>query len=439
MAGAINGHTAVVEALLAARADVNAKQKDVGTALTLSALGGHTAVVLALLDAGAVVSAKDKDGWTALMYAAHKGDFAAVEALLAKGAAVDAKQAHLALGNAYANRYFSWKSLQETRDRRDTLLEQATAEFQKVLEIDPANLAALEWMGQVEYRRFGDHRDWQHFEKAKTFFKKCTQLYPKEPEPYYWVADISWDVADRSNQQMREHYNAKASQKLKEEDPLPEPLRQEFVSQYGAVVDEGIELMEKVLELEPGDWEAIAYLNLLYRQKADQAGTSVEREKLLGVAVDAYQKAENLKREKGMARQSPFRPSRVFSWPPPPPPPPPPPHTSIPVSGPGSEEEWKESATRIRISSSAQEAKRNHYVAPVYPPIAQQARISGVVRLDAIIAKNGTIQKLRVLDGHPLLVQAALQAVKQWGYEPTLVHGSPVEVITEISIVFRPH
>ena len=67
---------------------------------------------------------------------------------------------------------------------------------------------------------------------------------------------------------------------------------------------------------------------------------------------------------------------------------------------------------------------------PIYPPLAKQARIQGVVRLNAIIGKDGTIQNLTVASGHPLLVPAALEAVKQWVYKPTLLNGEPVEVVT---------
>jgi protein TonB len=94
---------------------------------------------------------------------------------------------------------------------------------------------------------------------------------------------------------------------------------------------------------------------------------------------------------------------------------------------------------RIRISSGVQAAKKIHDVQPIYPPVARTARISGTVRLEAIIAKDGTIQNLRVVgQAHPLLIQAALQAVQQWRYEPTLLSGEPVEVETIIDVVFRP-
>ena len=74
---------------------------------------------------------------------------------------------------------------------------------------------------------------------------------------------------------------------------------------------------------------------------------------------------------------------------------------------------------------------------PIYPPLAKQARISGVVHLEAVIGRNGTIESLRVIDGHPLLVQAALDAVRQWIYRPTLLNGEPVEVLTQIEVHFK--
>jgi protein TonB len=73
---------------------------------------------------------------------------------------------------------------------------------------------------------------------------------------------------------------------------------------------------------------------------------------------------------------------------------------------------------------------------PVYPPLAKQARIQGVVRFTAIIGRDGTIQNLTLVSGHPLLVSAAQEAVKQWRYKPTLLNGEPVEVVTQIDVNF---
>ncbi len=91
---------------------------------------------------------------------------------------------------------------------------------------------------------------------------------------------------------------------------------------------------------------------------------------------------------------------------------------------------------RIRVGGNVQQAMLIRQPKPVYPPLAKQARISGVVKLNAIIAKDGTIMNLSVISGHPLLVPSALEAVKQWVYRPTLLNGEPVEVVTQIDVNF---
>lgn len=90
----------------------------------------------------------------------------------------------------------------------------------------------------------------------------------------------------------------------------------------------------------------------------------------------------------------------------------------------------------VRVGGSVQAARLVNQIKPVYPPLARQARVSGVVRLAAIIGTDGRIKNLRVASGHPLLVPAALDAVKQWIYQPTLLNGKAVEVITEIDVNF---
>lgn len=90
----------------------------------------------------------------------------------------------------------------------------------------------------------------------------------------------------------------------------------------------------------------------------------------------------------------------------------------------------------LRVGGNVQAARIINRIQPVYPPLARQTRISGTVRLHAIIGKDGTIQQLEVMSGHPLLQQAALDAVRQWRYQPTLLNGDPVEVDTTIDVIF---
>ena len=92
--------------------------------------------------------------------------------------------------------------------------------------------------------------------------------------------------------------------------------------------------------------------------------------------------------------------------------------------------------TRISIGGNVAAAKLTHVVHPVYPPLARQTRISGTVRLHAVISKDGKVLSLDVVSGHPLLLQAALDAVHQWTYQPTLLNGEPVEVDTAIDVIF---
>ena len=107
----------------------------------------------------------------------------------------------------------------------------------------------------------------------------------------------------------------------------------------------------------------------------------------------------------------------------PPPPPPPPVKKKAPPK-------------RIRVGGNVAKARLTRQVRPQYPPLARQARIQGTVKLSAVISKDGTIQKLEVMSGHPLLVPSALAAVKQWRYRPTLLNGEAVEVLTNIDVNF---
>jgi len=91
---------------------------------------------------------------------------------------------------------------------------------------------------------------------------------------------------------------------------------------------------------------------------------------------------------------------------------------------------------RVAVTSTLEAAKLISRIQPVYPAIAIQARIQGNVVLHAIISKEGGVIELEVLSGHPLLVNAALEAVRQWRYSPTLLSGQPVEVETTITVSF---
>jgi protein TonB len=108
------------------------------------------------------------------------------------------------------------------------------------------------------------------------------------------------------------------------------------------------------------------------------------------------------------------------------PPPPPPQKAELPKP-----------VERIRIGGNIQAALLIHQIDPQYPLLARQAHVEGSVVLRAIIDRDGKVQNLVLVSGNPLLVQAAMDAVRRWVYKPTYLNGNPVEVLTEVSLNFH--
>ncbi|HUB82191.1 MAG TPA: energy transducer TonB [Bryobacteraceae bacterium] len=109
-----------------------------------------------------------------------------------------------------------------------------------------------------------------------------------------------------------------------------------------------------------------------------------------------------------------------------PPPPPPPPAKPVAMG-----------TKTIRVGGQVEAAKVISAPAPVYPVLAKDARVGGEVRLDAIIGTDGHIENLKVISGPPLLINAAMDAVKKWTYQPTILNGQPFKVETLITVNFQ--
>lgn len=107
--------------------------------------------------------------------------------------------------------------------------------------------------------------------------------------------------------------------------------------------------------------------------------------------------------------------------------PPPAPHVRRDVAGP---------PKPVPIGGKVLEARRINNVLPAYPILARQARIHGTVRLSAVIGADGRVKNLQVIEGHPLLIKAAIDAVNQWLYHPTMLNGVPVDVSAPIEVRF---
>ena len=96
----------------------------------------------------------------------------------------------------------------------------------------------------------------------------------------------------------------------------------------------------------------------------------------------------------------------------------------------------KPAINKVRVSSGVAQGLLVRQMKPEYPALARQARIEGAVMLQATIGKDGTVQNLRVISGHPMLTAAAIAAAKQWLYRPYYLNGEPVEVETQINVIF---
>jgi len=210
--------------------------------------------------------------------------------------------ARLYLATAYASQYIPGApSPQNTR-----LGEQAIAEFKEVLGIDPNNMSAIDGIGSIIFQMAGQPYDPKKFEESKTYHQKHIDLRPNDPEPYYWIGVIDWTLAFRANGEMRADYNKNNLKKqVKDTDPLPASLRGDYTSKYGALVDEGIKDLQDAIKIRPDYDDAMAYLNLLFRRKADMVDSADERGNYLKQADDLVDKVKEIKQKRAEQPQQP--------------------------------------------------------------------------------------------------------------------------------------
>ena len=219
----------------------------------------------------------------------------------AKEADPELLNARLYLATAYASLYIPGAPSQENLARGN----QAVAEFKEVLDKDPNNLSAIDGIGSILFQMGGQPFDPKKFEESKTYHQKHIQLKPEDPEPYYWIGVIDWTLAFRGNGEMRMDYNKNNIKKqVKDTDPLPAAIRSQYAAKYGPLIDEGIVDLQKAISLRPDYDDAMAYLNLLYRRKADLVESKEEREALLKQADDLVDKVKEIKQKRSEQPQA---------------------------------------------------------------------------------------------------------------------------------------
>jgi tetratricopeptide (TPR) repeat protein len=210
--------------------------------------------------------------------------------------------ARLYLATAYAAQYIPGAPSEENvgKGRR------AVVEFKRVLILDPQNLSAIDGIGSILFQMAGQPYDPDKFAESKSQFLKHCRLRPDDPEPYYWIGVIDWTLSFRANGELRENYNKTVrGDGLRTADPLPVEVREQYTREYGSIIDEGIDALKQAIELRPEYDDAMAYLNLLYRRKADTVAYTSERDAMTQIADDLVDRIKEIKRRRAEAPKRP--------------------------------------------------------------------------------------------------------------------------------------
>jgi len=203
--------------------------------------------------------------------------------------------ARLYLATAYASQYIPGAPSEENVRKGQA----AIAEFQEVLQTDPSNLSAIDGIGSILYQMAATPFTPSKFDESRKYHLRHIQLKPDDPEPYYWVGVIDWTLSFRTNSDLRAEYNkANPKKQVKDDQPLPPKLREEYQAKYGGMVDDGIQRLKEGIKLRPDYEDAMAYLNLLYRRKADMVASPDDREALIKQADELVDKVKEIKQRK---------------------------------------------------------------------------------------------------------------------------------------------
>jgi len=204
--------------------------------------------------------------------------------------------AQLYLAAAYASQYIPGAPSQENIRNGQAAID----EYKQILQDNPNNLNAIDGIGSILYNMGTSPYDEAKLQESKQYHEKHIQLSPNDPDPYYWVGVIDWTLSYRANLELRDNYNRTANPKkqIKESDPLPPKIAADFTNKYSMIVDDGITSLNKAISLRPDYDDAMAYLNLMLRQKADMETSTDARNADLKQADDLVDKVKAIKQKK---------------------------------------------------------------------------------------------------------------------------------------------
>jgi TonB family protein len=301
--------------------------------------------------------------------------------------------------------YFTLVGLQQARGA----FRDADVTLSMVKRAFPNDIGVLNMIAST-YNRIG------RFDAAMAALQEAAALDPTNPRSHQIVATFYWEKAFKDA-------------------ALTPGQKLEYI--HG-----GISATDRALTYDPDYVDALVYKNILLRMEAGLDPANAQS--LIAQADGLRQRAMELQRARGpqggvpggvpggvvggvaggvRSPQMEFVPAPGQPPPPPPPPPEPPPAT---IDG----------MTPLRVGGSIKPPIKLRDVKPIYPPIAQSAKVQGVVIIEAMIDTAGNIAFARVLRGQPLLDEAALDAVRQWQFEPTQINGVPTPIIMTVTVNF---
>ena len=389
----------------------------------LAALG-----LCAIFASGLALTARAQGGASAVMKQAeaayNRGDYKGAAELFENVVTVEPAnlKAKLLLANTLLREYMPGPAAD------NTLASRARQQYLAVLAVEAGNKQALQGLMLLDTNT-------KQFDKAREWALKAIQADPANKGAYYTIGFIDWAIT------YPDYASARQAAGMKPQDSgiIPDAaLRQKVRTQHGAQIEDGFRMLQIAIQLDPDYSDAMAYMNLLYRIEAGIADSPAQ-------SADAVVKADNWVTQALDAKRRHAQSPRPAAGPldvdgpaiipiiaPPPPPPPPP----LP---PGASPARMEAPGALRVNGESQQAKLVKQVPPVYPEAARQAGTSGVVRLGVIITKEGRVRDIQVMNSLGMgLDVAAMKAVKDWVYQPTLLNGEPVEVVTTVEVNFAP-
>ena len=258
-------------------------------------------ILVAGLSGCAKLKARDLLNKGVAAYKEAQYDAAIIDFQKAKELDPGLMNARLYLATAYASQYIPGAP-SEQNVRLGTA---AVNEFKDVLSIDDKNISAIDGIGSILFQMAGTPYDPKKFEESKSYHQKHIDLKPDDPEPYYWIGVIDWTLAFRANGELRAAYNkSNIKKQVRDDDPLPAAVRAVYVEKYGGLVEEGITDLQKAIQVRPDYDDAMAYLNLLYRRKADMVESADERASLKKQADDLIDKVKEIKQKRAEQPQT---------------------------------------------------------------------------------------------------------------------------------------